>query len=97
MPDPRAPGKYLHPYNVEQDGVTGHWTWHVRVEVVDENGNVMNGPPGLWGVSVEVLKSTHGGSHEIFLAEHVKPQMFKQHEDLQHGHAEAMALKGKML
>lgn len=97
MPDPRPAGTYVVPFKKEVNGLTGHTDWHVRVETVDEQGNVMHGPPTIFGVSLQTLNDTHGGLHENFLRDAVKPQMLRQHEALNASHAEADGLVGKSL
>jgi hypothetical protein len=97
MPDPRTAGKYLVPYRFEQDGITGHITWHCRIEVVDDQGNVMQGPPVLHGTDYPDFRDQYGGSHERFLVEYVKPKMLAHHEAITASHDEAKELQGKSL
>jgi hypothetical protein len=85
------------PFKKETNGTTGHIDWHCRVEVVDEQGDVMTGPPTIYGVSLQVLKDTHGGLHENFLRDVVKPLMLQEHEARTMSHAEADSLVGKSL
>ncbi len=97
MADPRAPGKYLVPFNFEKDGTTGHFTWYCRIEEVGADGNVMQGPPVQWGLTLDVLTKDYGGLHENFLAQTVKPAMLTQYDALAAAHEDAQPLIGSSL
>lgn len=97
MPDPRAPGKYLNPFDFEKDGTTGHFTWSCRIEEVNADGNVMQGPPVLYGLTLDGLTADYGGLHERFLTEYVKPLMLAQYNALTAAHEDAMPLIGTSL
>lgn len=97
MPDPRKPGRYLVPFKFEVDRTNGCFTWHCRIEEVDQNGNVMHGPVGLYGGDTPFLKRLHGGKHINLLMNHVKPAMLAGYEDFIHNHDEGKELEGKSL
>lgn len=97
MADPRSPGKYLVPFNFEKDGTTGHFTWYCRIEEVDTDGNVMQGPPALYGLTLDGLTADYGGLHERFLSEYVKPLMLAQYVSLTAAHEDALPLIGESL
>ena len=97
MADVRAPGKYLVPYQFEKDGTTGNFTWHCRIEEVDAQGNTMQGPPTLYGLTLDQLNSDYGGLHETFLTTYVKPLMLAQYDALAAAHEDAQPLIGTSL
>ena len=97
MADPRPAGTYVVPFKKEVNGITGHTDWHVRVETVDDQGNVMHGPPVIHGVDLESLQTKYGGSHETFLQTVAKPDMLKRHQAQRISNAEADGLVGKSL
>ena len=71
--------------------------WYCRIEEVDEQGNVIQGPTQLYGTHTDILNSDHGGEHENFLVNDVKPKMLKHYEDWSTDHTKGKALEGKSL
>jgi len=64
MADLRKPGRYLVPISFDKSPTTGYFTWHCRVEEVDENGSVQHGPVELHGTDIQALKQNYGGDHQ---------------------------------
>lgn len=93
----RKPGRYLNPFSYEVDGHNGIVTWYCRIEEVDENGNVMQGPVQQHGIDTPALNRHHKGKHINFLLNQVKPAMLKHYEDHRHDHTDASQLKGQSL
>lgn len=91
------PGLYLVPFRMEVNGSTGFTTWHCRIEEVDEQGNIMQGPVILHGIDTTSLNRRHKGSHEVFLMEKVKPEMLRHYQDFKQDHSEGKKLEGKRL
>jgi len=97
MADPRPAGTYCVVKKFETDGTTGHLSWTLQVEEVDEQGNVMTGPPSIRGISVESLKSTYSGDPVQFLTQAVKPEMLQQYSDLKTASSLSHAIVGTSL
>jgi len=97
MADLRKPGRYLVPISFDKSPTTGYFTWHCRVEEVDENGSVQHGPVELHGTDIQALKQNYGGDHERFLLESVKPQMMQSYDEWSHDHSKAPTLVNKSL
>lgn len=96
-PSKREPGRYLVPFRWELNRDNGHITWWCRIEEVDENGNVMQGPIQAHGTDTPALNRFHKGDHRNFLLNEVKPKMMKHYEDWIQDHADAEQLKGVSL
>ena len=93
----RSAGRYLVPIKMESDRDTGMFTWHCRVEEVDAQGNVQQGPIKLWGGDSEMLVSKHSGSHQDFLVNYVKPLALTHYAAWTASHSEAKSLEGSSL
>jgi hypothetical protein len=97
MADPRPAGQYAVVKSFETDGTTGHLSWTVQVEEVDAQGNVMTGPPSIFGIDIAGLKTTYAGDPIQYLTQVVKPQMLQQYSDLKTAASIAASIVGTTL